>query len=258
MNSKIALAIMAHPDDIEWRASGTLMQLKNAGWEIHYVSLANGCYGTREHSYQDIVAIRRKESMEAAKFMGAIYHESICDDLSIYHSEEMVKKVAAIIRTVQPDIILTHPLEDYMEDHMNTARLTCTAAFARAAVNYQSLPEVSAYNKDVCIYMSQPHRLHNRMRQPIGAELYIDVTSYMEVKSIAICLHKSQEAWLGESQSTKTLADEMIEDCREMGNQSKKYAFAEGWSRFYHVGYCDSEYDPLYLSLHQHAIRSNN
>lgn len=256
MKTKIALAIMAHPDDIEWRASGTLMQLRDAGWEIHYVSLANGCYGTREHSYQDIVSIRRKESMAAADFMRAIYHESICDDLSIYHTEEMVRKVAAVIRKVQPDIILTHPLEDYMEDHINTGRLSCTAAFARAAVNYKSIPEVPAYNKDVCIYMSQPHRLHDRMRQPIGAELYIDVTSYMDDKSTAICMHKSQEAWLGESQGSKTLADEMIEDCHIMGNQSGRFAFAEGWNRFYHVGYCQYQDDPLYNSLQQHAIQS--
>jgi len=116
---------------------------------------------------------------------------------------------------------------------------------------------VPSYNKSVRIYMSQPHRLHGRMGQPVMAELYVDVSAFMDQKSEAICMHHSQEAWLGGSQGSKTLADEMIEDCITMGQQSGKYVFSEGWNRFYHVGYCDSEYDPLYDALKEHAILSN-
>lgn len=249
MTRKVALAIMAHPDDIEWRAAGTLIRLREQGWEIHYLSVANGCYGTREHSYQDIVALRREESRQAAELIGAKYHESLCDDLGIYHTEELVRKAAAVVRQVQPDIILTHPFNDYMEDHSNTGRLACTAAFARAAVNYQTMPPVAAYNKDVCIYMALPHRLHDRMRQPIHAELYIDVNHQMSEKAEAICLHKSQEAWLGDTQETKTLADEMMIDCAHMGRYSGVFEYAEGWNRHYHVGYCDADSDPLFEAL---------
>ncbi|MFZ9448692.1 MAG: PIG-L family deacetylase, partial [Alphaproteobacteria bacterium] len=32
-----ALAIFAHPDDIEFVAAGTLLQLKQRGWETHYL-----------------------------------------------------------------------------------------------------------------------------------------------------------------------------------------------------------------------------
>jgi hypothetical protein len=41
-----ALAIFAHPDDIEFVAAGTLLLLKQAGWEIHYLNLSSGNLGS--------------------------------------------------------------------------------------------------------------------------------------------------------------------------------------------------------------------
>ena len=40
-----ALALFAHPDDIEFVAAGTLILLKDLGWQIHYCNIANGCCG---------------------------------------------------------------------------------------------------------------------------------------------------------------------------------------------------------------------
>ncbi|NBQ23629.1 MAG: LmbE family protein, partial [Verrucomicrobia bacterium] len=36
------MAIGAHPDDIEFMMAGTLSALVSAGWEAHYMSLADG------------------------------------------------------------------------------------------------------------------------------------------------------------------------------------------------------------------------
>ena len=38
----IVLAIAAHPDDIEFMMAGTLLLLKQAGCETHYLNIANG------------------------------------------------------------------------------------------------------------------------------------------------------------------------------------------------------------------------
>ncbi|HEX5102756.1 MAG TPA: PIG-L family deacetylase, partial [Pirellulaceae bacterium] len=45
---KSALAVAAHPDDIEFLMSGTLMLLRKAGYDIHYWNLANGCCGSSQ------------------------------------------------------------------------------------------------------------------------------------------------------------------------------------------------------------------
>ena len=41
-----ALAIAAHPDDIEFVMAGTLLLLREAGWEIHYFNVTTGEMGS--------------------------------------------------------------------------------------------------------------------------------------------------------------------------------------------------------------------
>jgi len=42
----VALAVFAHPDDMEIVASGTLLRLQRVGYEIHCLAVANGCCGS--------------------------------------------------------------------------------------------------------------------------------------------------------------------------------------------------------------------
>jgi LmbE family N-acetylglucosaminyl deacetylase len=46
MSRPRAIAIAAHPDDIELKMSGILLLLKEKGWNIHYCNLANGHGGS--------------------------------------------------------------------------------------------------------------------------------------------------------------------------------------------------------------------
>ena len=46
----IALAVFAHPDDIELTAAGTLVRLQRAGYRIHYMTVANGSCGSSVHA----------------------------------------------------------------------------------------------------------------------------------------------------------------------------------------------------------------
>ena len=61
--------------------------------------------------------------MKAAYLLGAKFHPSICDDLEIVYSVDLLRQLASVIRTVKPDVVLTHSTDDYMIDHMETARL---------------------------------------------------------------------------------------------------------------------------------------
>ena len=127
------MAIAAHPDDIEFLMSGTLLLLMRAGYRIHYMNCANGSCGTDKLEKAEIVRIRRAEAIAAATYLGATFHESICDDLAIFYDRPTLAKLASSIRDAAPDILLTHSPDDYMEDHMNVCRLAVTAAFARDA-----------------------------------------------------------------------------------------------------------------------------
>src|SRR5262245_7578626 len=151
MKSKAAIAIGAHPDDIEFYMAGTLLQLRERGWEIHYLNVASGSCGTVRYSPQATRRIRAAESRAAAKILGAHFHPSITDDLEIFYTPELLRKVAAVIRVARPSFILTHPPQDYMEDHTNTCRLAVTAAFARGMPNFKTVPRRPPDDYDVTV-----------------------------------------------------------------------------------------------------------
>ena len=71
---RVALSLLAHPDDAEMQCAGTLIRLANAGWEIHIATVANGDCGSATLPKAEIAAILFKEGTAAAKVMGATYH----------------------------------------------------------------------------------------------------------------------------------------------------------------------------------------
>ena len=121
--AKRAFAIASHPDDIEFMMAGTLIRLKELGYEIHYMNIADGALGGNMLNHRDLAARRREEAMASAKLIGAIFHESITHDLEVFYNTEQLTKVVRVVREVDPEIVLTHGPFDYMEDHINAGRL---------------------------------------------------------------------------------------------------------------------------------------
>ena len=81
MAQKSAIAIGAHPDDIEFCMAGTLLQLRAVGWKIHYFNLSSGNLGSVTMTSAKTVQTRAKEARAAARILKARYHASICQDL---------------------------------------------------------------------------------------------------------------------------------------------------------------------------------
>src|SRR6185503_7068188 len=146
---KSAIAIAAHPDDIEFVMAGTLLLLKERGWEIHYFNLSTGNCGSVRYGDAQTRRLRLAEAKRAAKILGAHFHSPIADDLEIFYDIKSLRRVAAVIREAKPSIVLTHSPQDYMEDHVNTSRLAVTAAFARGMPNFWTAPQRKAVEGDV-------------------------------------------------------------------------------------------------------------
>ena len=225
--------------------SGSLMRLKDSGYEIHYMNVADGCCGSTQHSPEETARIRREEGMEAAASIGAVFHESITHDLEIFYVKEQLAKLAAIIREVAPRIILTHPPVDYMEDHMNTCRLTLSAAFVRGAPNFLTDPPGEAIGEKVTIYHCQPYGNRDPLNHIVRPSQFVDVTELMDRKTDMLSRHRSQKDWLDASQGLGSYLEKMKELCAEVGEMSGHYEFAEGWRKHLHLGYCDADDDPL-------------
>ncbi len=244
-----AIAIGAHPDDIEFYMAGTLLLLQRAGYEIHYLNVANGCCGSVQYDVKKTRILRRGEARRAAKILGAHFHESLCNDMEILYDLKLLRRLAAVVREVKPNIVLTHSPVDYMEDHTNTCRLVVTAAFAHAMPNFRSLPPRPTAEYDVTIYHAVPHSLRDPLRRLVMPEVFVNTATTQAVKRAALAEHKSQENWLVVSQGTSSLAAKVDEMARAAGKLSKKFKFAECWRRHLHYGFSATEVDPLREAL---------
>ena len=248
-NPDRVLAAFAHPDDIEFMAAGTLLLLSQAGWETHYLNLSGGDCGSMTTGPAETRQIRAAEGRAAAEVLGATFHESFTNDLLIFYDEPHLRKLAAVIRQVRPRIVLTHAPADYMEDHMNTARLAVTAAFSRGMPNFSTDPPLPPYDGDITVYHALPHGLCDGLRQPVSADLYVDITSVQPIKRQALAAHASQKAWLDATQGMDSYLDAGDAMAREVGRLSGRFQYAEGWQRHSHLGFSTTAGNPLVEAL---------
>jgi len=244
-----AIAIAAHPDDIEFYMAGTLLRLKAAGWIIHYLNLASGNCGSARLNSGATRRIRQREARQAAQILGAQFHPSLTDDLEIFYDLKMLRRLAAIVREVTPSIVLTHSPRDYMEDHTNTCRLAVTAAFARGMPNFKTIPPRAAVAGEVTVYHAMPHGLRDGLRRRVIPGAFIDTTSVHAIKRRALAAHQSQRAWLDASQGMDSYLGVMEEMSLAVGEMSRRFKHAEGWRRHLHLGFSATDRDPLREAL---------
>jgi LmbE family N-acetylglucosaminyl deacetylase len=247
---KRAFAVAAHPDDIEFFMAGTLLLLRRAGYEVHYMNVANGCCGTTQFDASTIARMRLKEAQAAAEFLGAVFHPPLCNDLEIFYERPTLFKLASIMREVAPEILLTHSPDDYMEDHMNACRLAVTAAFSRCMPNFPADPPRPAVFDPVTIYRAQPFAHRDPLRRLVQPELYVDVTDVLESKVEMLARHESQKRWLDESQGHDSYLQTLRDLDEECGRMSGMFRYAEGWRRHLHLGFCGEKDNPLATALH--------
>lgn len=242
---KSAIAIGAHPDDIEFMMAGTLLLLKKAGYEIHYMNVANGSCGSVQYSAAQLKKIRLGEAKNAAKILGAHFHAPLVNDLEVFYELKTLRRLSAVIREVKPSIVLTHSPADYMEDHMNTCRLAVTAAFAHGMPNFKSIPDRPTANYDTTVYHSLPHGMCDGLRTKITPGAFVNTASVHTTKLEALRAHKSQQHWLDASQKMNSYLQTMEDISLDVGRRSRKFKHAEGWRRHLHYGFCAADTDPL-------------
>ncbi|MCL1921851.1 MAG: PIG-L family deacetylase [Kiritimatiellaeota bacterium] len=242
-------AVGAHPDDIEFLMSGTLLLLKQAGADTHYMNIANGCYGSAVHPKEEAARIRTGEAQAAARLAGATYHHPVADDLGVLYTPGLLAAVSARVREIQPDIVLTLSRYDYMEDHEYASRLASSAAFNRCLGFYVTDPPRPPTNKPVAVYHCLPHTLMDMQRTPVAPEFVVDVASVMDTRRAMLACHASQKDWLDATQGMDSYVETMVGCAREVARRWGPFEYAEGWRRHNHMGYCAEGFAPLQEAL---------
>lgn len=241
----VALAVTAHPDDIEFMMAGTLLRLKAAGAELHMWNLASGHCGTARLGREEIIRIRAAEAQASAQAAGAVNHPALFDDLAIFYDRESLARVAAVLREIRPTLILTHGPADYMEDHQNTCRLVVTAAFARGMCNFATEPARPAWEAPVALYHALPHGLQDGLGRDVQASIYVDTSAVHERKRGMLACHHSQKDWLDVSQGMDEYLLTLDRLSAEVGRRSGRFAHAEGWTPHALLGFGPPGFNPL-------------
>lgn len=243
------VAIAAHPDDIEFMMAGTLLRLKDAGWEVHLWNLANGCCGSTKLSREETARVRWEEARNSAAVLGGIAHPPLFSDLEIFYDKPSLARVGAVLRDIRPDVVLTHSPQDYMEDHQNAGRLAVSATFARGVPNFPTDPERPPYDAPVAVYHSTPHGLRNALREPIIPDFHVDIAGVLARKREMLACHVSQKEWLDATQGLGAYLDDMEHISAEVGRGSGRFRYAEGWRRHLHLGFGPESFDPVFDAL---------
>ena len=137
------LGVAAHPDDLDFGASGSFAKWASEGADCYYLICTNGCKGSEDPKMteQKLIKIRRKEQLDAAKVLGLkgvffLDH----NDTELVADLGLKKEIVIYIRRLKPDIVVTmDPTMVYSKrgfvnhtDHRAAGQATIDAVFPMA------------------------------------------------------------------------------------------------------------------------------
>jgi len=195
-----ALAIAAHPDDIEFNASATLAKWAASGCEVSHLVLTDGSKGTWDpgEDIAALVATREVEQRAAAAAIGATGQVVMFGEVDgeLVAGLDQRERLARRIRELRPDVVLGHdPWQRYRlhPDHRNAGWLTIDAVVAARDPFF--FPEQGVPHH-------RPHALLLfEADEPDHVE---DVTGFEEAKVAALLEHRSQYVTTMEIDPTDT------------------------------------------------------
>jgi LmbE family N-acetylglucosaminyl deacetylase len=258
------LALMAHPDDIEITCAGTLILLKEAGWDVHLATMTAGDLGSSTLSAAAISRVRRKEAAASAALLGAGYTCLGIKDLTIAHDPRQKRIVTGLLRDVRPDVLITHPPVDYMADHEQTSYLARDAAFGSTIPNWKALPPVGVRSRKAAplcehlpaLLFADPIDLGTPSGARAVARYVVDISDVLERKAAMLAAHASQRAWLheqhGEDEYLHWMRRVGVDRARDFGR--KRVTHAEGFVPY--LGHAFPKQDVLTEALGKRRVKT--
>ena len=184
----IALAIGAHPDDVEFGCGGTLAKWAAAGCVVHHLVCTDGSKGTWDPHADTaaLVVTRQREQRSAASALGATGEVVFLGwpDGELECGLRQRWEVAFWIRKLRPQVVLGHdPWKRYRlhPDHRNAGVLACDAIVAARDPHFFPEQQLAHHRPDTLLLWEAD--------EPDHAE---DVTDTLDAKLRALEAHESQ------------------------------------------------------------------
>jgi LmbE family N-acetylglucosaminyl deacetylase len=183
-----ALAVAAHPDDVEFGCGGTLAKWAAAGCEVHHVICTDGAKGSWDPAEDAarLVALRQDEQRAAAKALGASGEVVFLGwpDGELDAGVRQRWEVAYWIRRLQPDVVLGHdPWRRYRlhPDHRAAGVLVCDGIVAARDPHFFPEQELPHHRPTTLLLFEADEPDHLE-----------DVTDHVDAKLAALESHRSQ------------------------------------------------------------------
>jgi LmbE family N-acetylglucosaminyl deacetylase len=197
LQPKIVLGVAAHPDDLDFGASGTLAKYAAQGAKVYYLLLTDGSKGSEDRTLasDQLVKIRQQEQRAAIKAIDATNVEFLnYPDGMLEVTMDVKRDIVKAIRTLKPDVVVTmDPGMLYMPergfinhpDHRAAGQATLDAVFPLAR-DHLSFPEL-------CEAGYEPHKVATILLINFtNNNYYEDITATLDKKFAALNEHTSQ------------------------------------------------------------------
>lgn len=224
MKNKIVLGVAAHPDDLDFGASGTIAKWVKQGAICYYLICTNGGKGSNDPAMTEekLMKIRRQEQLNAGKILGlknVFFLEH--NDTELVADLTLKKEITYYIRKLKPEIVISmdptfvySPLGFINHTDHRAAGLAAMDAVFPLARDRLTFPE---HEKQDLL----PHRVKTlylvSFEKPTEI---IDISDTIDLKLKALATHKSQ------------IGKDVIVRIKELAEQLGKkqgYQFAEGF-----------------------------
>lgn len=189
------LVIVAHPDDAESWAGGTIAKLVRDGARVAYCVVTNGDKGSGDRSVtpERLAATRQAEQGDSARVLGVEWVDFLgFPDCEVENTRQTRMAVTAAIRRHRPDLLLTQDptrtklLGASHRDHRIVAEvaLDCIYPLARAHLAFPELLDQGL----------EPHAVKeiHLMARGDHSNLVVDISETIEVKIAALACYVSQ------------------------------------------------------------------
>lgn len=191
-----AMAIVAHPDDIEFSCSGTLARWAKAGARIYYILCTSGDVGIAKPGMTKAraIEIREAEQRKAAEITGASEVVFVREpDGMLQPTLELRKKLVREIRRLRPEVVITGDptvvlaSSDYINhpDHRAAAIAALDAVFPAAGQPnlFEELEEEGIKAHKVRkVYVTSWEK----------GDLFVNISETIDLKIEALRAHVSQ------------------------------------------------------------------
>jgi 4-oxalomesaconate hydratase len=226
VQKKTALVVSAHSGDFVWRAGGAIALYASRGWKVKIVCLSFGERGESAKLWREsgmtlerVKALRRDEALAAAAMLGGEVEFLDCGDYPMNFTAADLDRLVDIYRSLQPEFILTHSLEDpYNFDHPLAARVAQEARIVAQAHGHKPGETVLGAPP---VLLFEPHQTEQCNWK---AQVLLDITPVWDRKRKAFELMAAQE-YLWEYY-TRVALNRGVQAARNSNKKQIKYAEA--------------------------------